>query len=206
LLKVGNKPIIEYNVDRLSKFGVHFINISIKYLGQQLIDYFGNGSDQGLEICYVKEDEPLGTIGALAQVPSIHNDYVLVMNSDLLTDIDYEDFYLDFINKDADMAIATIPYNVKIPYAVLELDDDRITSFREKPTYTYYSNGGIYIMKREIAEMVPKDSFYNATDLMEELIKQGKKVVQYPILGYWLDIGKPNDFEKAQDDIKHLKL
>ncbi len=206
LLKVGDKPIIEYNVDRLSKFGVHFINISIKYLGEQLVEYFGNGAERGLEMDYIGEDEPLGTIGALAQVKNIHNDYVLVMNSDLLTDIDYEDFYLDFIKKGADMAVATVPYDVKVPYAVLELNGEKIVSFKEKPTYTYYSNGGIYIMKREVAEMVPKNSFYNATDLMEELIKQGKKVVQYPILGYWLDIGKHEDFTKAQEDVKHLKL
>ena len=206
LLKIGNKPIIEHNIDRLSEYGVHFLNISIKYLGQQLIDYFDDGKRKGIQIKYITENEPLGTIGALAKLKEIHNDYVLVMNSDLLTNIDYEDFFLEFVSGDADMAVATVPYSVEIPYAVLELEDRNIKSFEEKPSYTYYSNGGIYLMKREIVNLIPKESFFNATDLMGELIKQGRKVVQYPILGYWLDIGKHDDFKKAQEDIEHIKF
>jgi len=104
------------------------------------------------------------------------------------------------------MAVATIPYQVNVPYAVMETSNHHVVSFKEKPTYTYYSNGGIYIVKRELLNRIPKNSFYNATDLMEQLIKDEGKLISYPIRQYWLDIGKPEDFEKAQLDIKYLDL
>ena len=88
----------------------------------------------------------------------------------------------------------------------MQTNNNQVLSFQEKPTYTYYSNGGIYLMKKEVLSLVPENSFYNATDLMDELIKLGKKVQSFPILGYWLDVGKHEDFKKAQSDIKLLKL
>ena len=107
---------------------------------------------------------------------------------------------------EGDMIVATTPYEVKIPYGVIETEGDCITTLKEKPTYTYYSNAGIYIFKREYVDLIPKNKHFNATDLLEKLIGIGKKVMHYPILGYWLDIGKPHDFEKAQQDIKHIKF
>jgi NDP-sugar pyrophosphorylase family protein len=95
---------------------------------------------------------------------------------------------------------------VDIPYAVLETSNGHVMNFKEKPTYTYYSNGGIYLMKREVAERIPKNTFFNTTDLMEDLIKDGKKILSYPLNRYWLDIGKHEDFEKAQKDIKTIKF
>ena len=95
---------------------------------------------------------------------------------------------------------------MNIPYAVLETANGQITSFKEKPTYSYYSNGGIYLMKKSVLLYLPKNAFFNATDLMEKLILEGKKVISYPLSGYWLDIGKHEDFEKAQIDIKQIKF
>ena len=100
----------------------------------------------------------------------------------------------------------TIPYNVSIPYAVLETSNGHVIDFKEKPTYTYYSNGGIYLMKREIVDMIPKNTFYNTTDLMEDLISKKRKVLSFPFHGYWLDIGKPEDFKKAHEDIKRYNF
>jgi len=206
LLKVGDKPIIEYNVDRLKNFGIRNITLSIKYLGQQLVDYFGTGEQKELNINYVEEDEPLGTIGSVSLIGNFLNDYVLVMNSDLLTNIDFEDIFKDLVDKEADMVVATTPYEVQIPYGVIETEGDKIVALIEKPTYTYYSNAGIYIFKKEYVDLIPKNGHFNATDLMEALYSNGKKVVHYPILDYWLDIGKPHDYEKAQKDIKHIKF
>lgn len=207
LLKVGNKPIIEYNVDRLGHYGVYSIHITIKYLGEQIVNYFGDGQTKALNIQYIWEkDIPLGTIGSLALIEKFTHDYLLVMNSDLLTNIDFEDMYNTFIKTDADMIVATTSYEVKVPYGVLETEDNYIVSLKEKPTYTYYSNAGIYILKKELIKFIPKHKKYDATDLMTLLIEQGYKVVQYPIFGYWLDIGKPEDFQKAQEDIKHINF
>lgn len=206
LLEIGGKPIIEYNIDRLNDFGVDDIWISLGYLGNQLEDYFKDGSSKSIRITYVSEDKPLGTAGALALTEGFIHDHILLMNSDLLTNIDFEDLFLYFEENNADLVVVCIPYQVSIPYAVMEISDKEVKGFKEKPTYTHYSNAGIYLMKRSVIDKIPKNNFFNATDLMEELIKEGKKVIAYPFVGYWLDIGKPDDFKKAQMDIAHIKF
>lgn len=206
LLKVGNKAIMEHNLDRLTLFGIDDFWVSVKYLGEQIENHFGSGKEKNIKIEYVWEDEPLGTIGAISKINNFKHDYVLVTNSDLLTNIDYEQFFLDFISQNADLAVLTIPYQVNIPYAVLETNDGTVKSFKEKPTYTYYSNGGIYLMKKEMLDFIPKATFFNATDLMEELIRNNLKVISFPFSGYWLDVGKHEDFEKAHIDIHNIKF
>lgn len=207
MLKVGNKPIIEHNIDRLTAFGVNNYTISVNYLGHVIRDYFETGEKKEISISYVEEKEPLGTLGSISLVPDFSSEYILVMNSDLLTDIDYSDFFEDFISTGADISIASIPYYVDIPYAVLETDkDNKVKSLKEKPKYTYYSNAGIYLIKKSVLEQVPFNQFYNATDLIEDVIKNEGKVTSYPILSYWLDIGKMPDYLKAQEDIKHLRI
>lgn len=206
LLKVGDKPIIEYNIDRLVNFGIDNIWISLRYLGNQLKDYFSDGLNKGVRINYVWEQEALGTAGALALVDGFVNDYVLLMNSDLLTNIDFEELFLFFEEQDADLVVACIPYQVNVPYAVMETENSLVKGLKEKPTYTHYSNAGIYLMKKEVVSIIPRNQCFNATDLMEQLIQNGKKVAAYPLVGYWLDIGKHDDFNKAQEDIKHIKF
>ncbi|MFC6099489.1 nucleotidyltransferase family protein [Olivibacter domesticus] len=206
LLKVGDKPIMEHNLDRLALYGIDDFWVSVKYLGEQIENHFGDGGDRNVNIQYVWEDVPLGTIGAVSKINNFLHDYVLITNSDVLTNLDYEHFFLDFLKQGADFSVVTIPYHVDIPYAVLETNDGVIHNFKEKPTYTYYSNGGIYLMKKEILKHIPSNSFFNTTDLMELIIKEKYKVVSYPLVGYWLDVGKHEDFEKAQKDIKQIKF
>ena len=206
LLKVGDKPIMEHNLDRLAMFGIDDFWVSVKYLGEQIEDYFGNGKEKNIVINYVRESCALGTIGAVSKIKEFKHDYILVTNSDLLTNIDYEHFFLEFIKQDADLAILTIPYQVSIPYAVLETQSGLIKSFKEKPTYTYYSNGGIYLIKKEMLKYIPEETFFNATDLLEKLINNNLKVISFPFVGYWLDVGKHEDFNKAKIDINHIKF
>lgn len=206
LLKVGDKPIMEHNLNRLAMYGIDDFWVSVKYLGEQIEAYFGAGEQKNINIEYVWENEPMGTIGAVAQINNFKHDYVLVTNSDLLSNIDYEQFFLEFIKQGADLAVLTIPYQVAIPYAVLETEKGVVKSFKEKPTYMYYSNGGIYLMKKEMTHLIPQNKFYNATDLMEDLIQQNKKIISFPFSGYWLDVGKHEDFEKAQIDIFNIKF
>ncbi len=201
LLKVGDKPILEHNLNRLRLFGIDDFWITLRYRGKQIEDYFGNGLEKNISIQYIYEEEPLGTIGAVSKIKNFTHDFILVTNSDLLTNIDYEHLFLDFFNNDADFSVVTIPYSVDIPYAILETNNKHVLNLREKPTYTYYSNGGIYLMKREVLKCLPFEKHFNATDLMETLIKEGNKVISYPLAGYWLDIGRHEDYEKAQKDI-----
>jgi len=206
LLKVGAKPIIEHNIDRLISYGVKNIWITINYLGDQLIDYFGNGDSKKINITFEKETEALGTIGAVSNIKNLSNDYVLITNSDLLTNIDYEDFFCTLLDTNADICIATVPYTVNIPYAIFETKGKQILDLKEKPSYVYFANAGIYLLKRNVIELIPKGVFYNATDLVEKCLANGLKVQSYSIHGYWLDIGKMDDFNKAQEDIRHIKL
>ena len=206
LLKVGGKPIMEHNLDRLALYGIDDFWVSVKYLGEQIENYFGIGLNKNTKIDYVWEDKPLGTIGAVSKITNFQHDYILITNSDILTNLDYESFFLDFVQQDADLSVVTIPYQVNIPYAVLETSDRHVKSFKEKPTYTYYSNGGIYLIKKKALDLIPKGKFFNATDLMEKLIKNQSKVVSYPLAGYWLDVGKQEDFEQAQIDIHKVKF
>ena len=206
LLRVGDKPIIEHCLDRLVVFGVDDFWISVRYLGEQIEAFLGNGQKKNVSIQYIREDEPLGTIGAASTISNFLHDYVLITNSDLLSNIDYEHFLMEFIERQADFAVVSIPYHVDVPYAVLETNNGHVLSFKEKPTYTYYSNGGIYLMKRAVLEYLPPNTHYNATDLMELLIKAKKKIMSYPFVGYWLDIGRKEDFEKAKYDINTIQF
>ncbi|HEX8563142.1 MAG TPA: nucleotidyltransferase family protein [Flavobacterium sp.] len=207
LLLVGDKPIIEYNIDRLIQVGIRKFNLSINYLGEQLEAYFGDGSSKGVEVSYVKEDKPLGTIGSILLVDGFEFDDIIVMNSDLLTNIDFADFYKFYKDSDADMAVAATSYHVDVPYAVLEVGNkNRIKALQEKPRYTYYSNAGIYIINKKLLEMIPPASYFDITELIDKALSMDYNVVTYPITGYWLDIGKHDDYKKAQEDIKHIRL
>jgi len=207
MLKIADKPIIEHNIKRLSEFGVDDFWISLNYLGEQIENYFEDGSSRNINIEYIHEDKPLGTIGAVSFINDFKHEHVLIMNSDILTNLDYEHFFLDYINEKADLSVVSIPYSVSIPYAVLENDARSITGFSEKPTYTYYSNGGIYLVKRSMIEQyVPKGEFFNATDLIEKMVNDGHKVISYHMAGYWLDIGKHDDFIKAEQDYNKIQF
>jgi dTDP-glucose pyrophosphorylase len=206
LLKVGDKPIIEHNIDRLASYGIDDFWLSVNYLGEQIENYFGSGKGKNVKIEYVWETEPMGTIGSVSKIKNFEHDFVMVTNSDLLTNIDYENFFLEFIKQGADMSVLTIPYQVNIPYAVLETEEGIIKGLKEKPNYTYYSNGGVYLMKKSILNHIPENSFFNSTDLIETLIAKKFKVVSYPFSGYWLDVGKHEDYNKAQEDINNFNF
>lgn len=207
LVKIGDKPIIEHNIDRLKKFGIQNIFLSINYLGHLLEDYFKDGSHKELNIQYVREEKPMGTIGSILLIDEFEHDDILVMNSDLLTNIDFKDFYKAFKESNADMAVATTSYHVDIPYAIIDIDEQfNALGLKEKPRYTYYSNAGIYLLKKEILQLIPQGEYFDITDLMEKVIHTNRRLKTYPIKGYWLDIGKMPDYEKAQVDILTLDL
>lgn len=204
LIKVGDKCIIDYNIDRLIECGVDSINVTVNYLKEQIEEHFREPR-KGVQVHTVREPKYLGTIGSIRFVDELKNDSILVMNSDLFTNIDFEDFYLHFMEYDAMMSVASIPYNVSIPFGILDLDGRNIKGLIEKPKYNYYANGGIYLIKKEALQYIPEETFFNATDLIETLIEQKKPVIRYPLNGTWIDIGQHADLAKAQDLVKHLK-
>lgn len=203
LLKVGDKAIIDHNIDRLIDYGVNHISVTVNYLGEQLEAHFANPRGE-VQVNTVREPKYLGTIGSIKFVEEFYNDTVLVMNSDLFTNINYEDFYLHFKEHDAEMSVAAVPYTVSVPYGIFDLEGRNIQGLIEKPTYNYYANAGIYLIKRSALDEIPNDTFFNATDLIEKLIGEGKKVIRFPLNGTWIDIGNPQDFAKANDLVKHI--
>lgn len=204
LLTVGDKAIIDHNIDRLISYGVQHINVTVNYLHEQIEEHYKEPRN-GVKIRTFLEPKFLGTIGSIKFVDSFHNDTILVMNSDLFTNIDYEDFFLHFQQYDAEMSVAAVPYNISIPYGILDLDGRDIKGLLEKPKYNYYANAGIYLIKRQALKEIPEETFFNATDLIEKLIANGKRVIRYPLNGTWIDIGNPQEYQKAQDFVRHLK-
>lgn len=204
LLKVGDKCIIDHNVDRLMSYGVNHVNVTVNYLREQIEEHYAE-TRNGVLVRTFREPKFLGTIGSIKFVDTFYNDTILVMNSDLFTNIDYEDFYLHFQKHDAEMSVAAVPYNVSIPYGILDLEGREIKGLIEKPKYNYYANAGIYLIKKRTLAEIPEDVFFNATDLIEKLITQNKKVIRYPLNGTWIDIGTPQEYEKAKELVKHFK-
>lgn len=206
MLKVGDLPILEINIKRLISYGITDITICVNYLKNQIIEHFGDGSKLNCSIKYIEEIEPLGTIGALSLIEKVNHKHILLFNADLLSNIDYEEMYLRHMNGKADLSIATIPHKVTLPYAVLENNENKITSIVEKPTYTYFANAGFYLFDSILITEIPRSTFYNATDFTEKLIHDNKIVIGFPIHGYWNDIGSLDDYKKSNEDIQTINF
>ncbi len=204
LLPVGGKAIIDHNIDRLISYGVKHINVTVNYLREQLEEHFCE-PHLDVQVNCVREPKFLGTIGSIRFVKEFHNDTVLVMNSDLFTNINYEDFYLHFKEHGAEMSVAAVPYTVSVPYGIFDLQGRDIQGLIEKPMYNYYANAGIYLIKRSALDKIPADTFFNATDLIEALVVEGKKVIRFPLNGTWIDIGNPQEYQKANELVKHIQ-
>lgn len=207
MLELNKKPIIAHNIDRLISYGVKNFYVSVNHLKDQIKNYLNKHyKNSDITIKYIEENQPLGTVGSVGLVEKFENDDILVINADILTNIDFEDFYSNYKDFHDDMSVATFNVKIDIPYAVLETNGKRIESFIEKPTYTYYSNAGIYLINKEFIKLIPENQAYDTIDLIENLIKNGKKVSHFPIRGYWLDIGTVQNYSKAQDDIRYIKF
>ena len=207
MLQLNDRPIIAHNIDRLLTFGVKKFYVSVNHLKEQIKNFLEiQYKDSSIEIVFVEEDAPLGTIGSLSLVDSFSHKDILVINADILTNIDFEDFYLSYKKANAQMSVATYNIKINIPYAVMETEGDCVKSFVEKPVYTYYSNAGIYLLNKNIITHIPQNIHYDTIDLIEKLVKEGEKVSHFLIRGYWLDIGNQENYKKAQDDINFVKF
>lgn len=202
LLKIDGKAIIDYNIEALASVGINDITVTTRYLASQIHEHFSKPI-AGIHVKCVEETQPLGTIGAASMIQREKTGATLVMNSDLLTTISFEDMYLKHIEENADITIAAIPYAVSVPYAILATDGTKVISIEEKPSYSYYANAGIYIISNELLDTLPANERTDATDLVEQAISTGKRVIYFPINGTWIDVGSPTDFKQAQDLMRH---
>lgn len=204
LLRIDGKAIIDYNIEALARAGITDITVSTRYLAKKIHKHFANPV-AGVSVRCVTETTPLGTIGAASLMDHPAGGSTLVMNSDLLTTISFEDMYLRHRDTCADITIGVIPYQVSVPYAILSTDGDTVTAISEKPAYSYYANAGIYIITNDILAGIKPDIRTDATDLIAEAIASGRRVVYYTITGTWIDVGSPTDFQQASELMRHYR-
>lgn len=208
LLQIEGKAIIDYNIEALAACGIDDIYVTTRYLAEQIEEHFAV-SVAGIEVKCVCEDTPCGTIGSVALTGVADSDGdTLVMNSDLLTTISFEDMYLHHRDNHADITVAVVPYQVSVPFAVLTLDPADPVLFKgieEKPSYSYYANAGIYIFSNRLLRQLRKGEKCDATDLIDSAIRQGARTSYFPIKGTWIDVGSPVDFRQAAELMKHHK-
>lgn len=201
LLEIDGKAIIDYNVEALVSHGIDNITVSTRYLSEQIIDHFSHPV-AGTEVKCIVEDRQLGTIGALSLV-DVPFGNIIVMNSDLLTTIAFDEMYIKHISEQAAITVAAIPYSVSVPYAILATDGASVTAIEEKPTYSYYANAGIYIVSSKAAALIKAGESIDATDLIDRAIPQNMKVAYFPLNGTWIDVGSPADFAHAAEIMRY---
>lgn len=200
LLKVGSKPILETILESFVEHGFHKFFISVNYKAQMIRDHFGDGSKWGVDICYLEEDEPLGTGGALSLLPGKPAMPVLLMNGDILTNVNWHAL-LNFHHEcDDKVTMCVREFTLNIPFGVIEIDGHTITSLREKPSHHHYVNAGVYVIDPDIIEHVPESTFTDITDIFEPLMGQSAGVSAFLINEYWMDIGRMDDFFKANEE------
>ncbi|MBW7452504.1 nucleotidyltransferase family protein [Paenibacillus sepulcri] len=204
LLKIGAKPILEIIIENFLEYGFYQFLISVNYKADMIKEYFGDGSKWGAEITYIDELDRMGTAGSLSLIKEKQTKPILVMNGDLLTKINFQqliDYHME-INATATMCVREFEY--QIPYGVVNIDDHRLTQIEEKPTQRFFINGGIYILNPEVIEYIPQDRFLDMPDLFQALIDQKKLTSVFPIREYWLDIGRVDDFNRANGEFSEV--
>ena len=201
LLKVGGRPVLELIMQQLQAYGFHRVFISVNYLGDQIEEYFGDGQRHGVSIQYLREPEPLGTVGPVALLPRPLESPCIVVNGDLLTKINFEHM-LEFHQEGGfHLTIGIKEYPFQLPFGVVVTRGDRVVEFREKPVDTRLINAGVYVVDPDVLDMVPQRTYYDMNRLIERVICQPERQVgAFPIHEYWMDIGTSIDYHQAQWD------
>lgn len=204
MLPVGDRPLLELIIEQLRQAGIQRVNVTTHYQAEKIIKHFGNGKAFGVEINYVTEDSPLGTAGALGLIEAL-NEPLLVINGDILTRIDFRAMLAYHRKYGADLTVAVRRYDLQVPYGVIESEGVLVRQVREKPLFGLLVNAGIYLLEPSVHHYIPKGRF-DMTDLIKRLVEDGRPVVSFPIIEYWLDIGQHGDYEQAQKDVKNREL
>lgn len=202
MLTVGDKPILETIIESFKSFGFTKFVLCVNYKKEIIKDYFQDGAYLGVEIEYIEENKQLGTAGALALLTEKPNEPFFVMNGDLLTKINYEQL-LDFHNETKSVATMCVrEYEYQVPYGVIETENHRLLSIVEKPVHKSFVNAGIYVLNPEVLQDVPQHEFYDMPNLFKDIMDQQREVAAFPLREYWLDIGRMDDYEKANTDFE----
>ena len=205
LVPIGDTPVIEILLRQLRKAGVSRVHIAVNHLAHLIMAVLGDGSSMGIEIRYEIEDSPLSTAGPLRRIANLP-DHFLVVNGDILTDLDVAELYRFHAKTKALATIASHLRSEKVDFGVLHTDQSgRLTGFQEKPSLQFAVSMGVYVFSQEILSYIPSDRPYGFDELILDLIAGDRPVMTYPYDGYWLDIGRPADYERALRDIEIIR-
>lgn len=204
LLRIGNKPILETILENCIEYGFKQFYFSVNYKADMVKEHFGDGSRWGVDIRYIEEKKRLGTAGALGLLPEVPTLPLLVMNSDVLTKINFKHL-MEFHEEHKSVATMCVrEYEFQVPFGVVQVDNHRLTGISEKPVQRFFVNAGIYVLSPESLAVIPKDSFFDMPTLFERLVDNKVETTVFPIHEYWLDVGRIDDFERANGEYKDV--
>ena len=200
MLPVGGRPLMEHLLEGLRASGIQHVQVATHYKRDVIEGYFGDGHELGIDISYVAENRPLGTAGALGLLEAPDRP-LLVINGDILTRVDFRAMLKFHQEQNAEMSIGVRQYEMKVPYGLVETEGTEVLKVTEKPTVNFLVNAGIYLLSPSVYRYIARDESLDMTDLIERLLNDGQRIVSFPILEYWLDIGQHDDYLKAQEDV-----
>ncbi|WP_456452325.1 nucleotidyltransferase family protein [Hydrogenimonas sp.] len=197
LLHVGGKPILQTIVERFASYGFTDIVMCVNYKAEMIRDHFGDGSRFGVTIEYITESKRMGTAGALSLLPERPEEPFFVMNGDLLTSVNFENMLQYHIQNEAKASMCVREYDLQVPYGVVHIEKGMIRAIEEKPVHRFFVSAGIYMLDPSCLDLIPKGEYYDMPSLFEELIARDEKAVSFPLREYWLDIGRMEEYERA---------
>ena len=197
MLKIGDKPMLQTIVEKFSEYGYTNIVMCTNYKSDVIKDFFGDGSKFGVDIEYVSEKKRMGTAGALSLLSNDMTEPFFVMNGDLLTNINFEHLHDFHVSNNSIGTMCVRDYDIQVPFGVVSIKNTKILSIDEKPVEKFFVNAGIYMLNPEVLDFIPKNEFYDMPTLFNKLISKNKKVISFPIREYWLDVGRIEEYEKA---------
>ncbi len=204
MLPIAGRPLMERTIERLRRAGIQRINITTHYKPEIIKAHFGGGEDFGVELTYVAEDQPLGTAGSLGLVGQTEQP-LLVMNGDILTSVDFHAMLSFHQKHKAEMTVGVRQFDVEVPYGVVEAREGLVCRLREKPKHNFLVNAGIYLLEPSLCRCIPDGQRYDMTDLIAKLLDEKRPVASFPIVEYWLDIGRHDDLQQAQKDAGKMR-
>lgn len=199
MLPVGDRPLLERTLEKLRKAGIHRVSLTTHHLAQKIVNHFGDGRAFGVKLDYVNEEHPLGTAGGLKLLKNV-TEPLLVINGDVLTRLPFQEMLNYHRRQKAVCTVGVRKYDVQVPFGVVDCEGSRVRGIREKPSVSYLVNAGTYLLEPLVQDFIPDNQRFDMPDLLARLIKEGLPVVSFPIIEYWLDVGRHQDYEQAQDD------
>lgn len=204
MLTVGDMPLLEIILRNFIGFGLKKFYVSVNYKAEVIEEFFGDGSRWGVEIRYIYEKQPMGTAGALSLLPEFPRTPLIVMNGDILTRVNVQQL-LDFhTTHGAKATMCVRDYHFQVPYGVVRTFQHHLTAIDEKPVQRFFVNAGIYVLDPEVLSLVPRDSCFDMPDLFAKLIESQYETVAFPVREYWIDIGRMDDFKRANGEYREF--